>query len=120
MDGLKKNKRTLSVNELKTGMIIAEKVYSEQTVLINRGVVVTETIINRLKDKYVLENIEVFAEEDGKIDFIEFVKEKNVEEIEQTFKELSFNVEGIFKSISIKGITDLEEVQEFAKKIQSE
>ena len=120
MDSLKKNKKALSVNELRTGMIIAEKVYSEQTVLINRGVVVTETIINRLKDKFIFENIEVFTEEDGKIDFLELVKEKTVEEIEQTFKQLSFNVEIMFESISIKGITDLEEVQQFAKKIQGE
>lgn len=120
MDASKKNKRALSIDELKIGMIIAEKVYSEQIVLINRGVVVTETIINRLKDKYILDNIEVFTEEDGKIDFLELVKEKTVEEIEQTFKELSFNVQGMFESIDIKGITDLEEVQQFAKKIQGE
>jgi len=120
MDGLKKNKKALSVNELKTGMIIAEKVYSEQTVLINRGVVVTETIIKRLKDKFILDNIEVYTEEDGKIDFLELVKEKTVEEIEQTFKELTFNVEGMFDRISTKGITDFEEIRKFAEKIQGE
>ncbi|MBC8060079.1 MAG: HD-GYP domain-containing protein [Clostridiaceae bacterium] len=117
---MKKNKKALPVNELKIGMIIAEKVYSEQTVLINRGVVVTETIINRLKSKYIYDNIEVFTEEDGEIDFIGLVKEKTVEEIEQTFKALSFNVESIFESISIKGIADIEEIQQFAKKIQGE
>jgi len=120
MDNLKKNKKALLISELKTGMIIAEKVYSEQTVLINRGVVVTDTIIKRLKDKFIFDNIEVYTEEDGKIDFLELVKEKTVEEIEQTFKELSFDVEGVFKNISVKGITDLEEIQQFAKKIQGE
>ncbi len=120
MDGSGRSKKSLTVNELEPGMILAEKIVSDDTVLVNSGVVITETIINRLKSQYIFEQIEVFSDEDGEINFVKVIKEKTVEEIEQTFKELTFNVEGIFESINTEGLTDIDEVEKFAKKIQGD
>lgn len=120
MVDLQNGKKTITIDELESGMILAEKIISEGTVLVNRGVVVTESIIEKLKEKFIFYPIEIFSDEDGKIDFIAESRECTVEEIEQIFKELTFDIEKIFKNIdSLSNLEAIEEVQKFAYIIQN-
>lgn len=118
---MKKNKVLLKIDELKPGMTIAEEVKFNNVILLTSGIVVTDAIINRLREKYFFDKIAIYSEEISMEDNVLITnKEKNIGEIKQTFNELSLNVEKLFNNISNGVKWDLEEVRSFTKRIQNE
>jgi len=115
-----KNKVQFKVNELKSGMILAGDIVSEGTLLINRGTIITDILINKLKEKYILDKIEVFISDDDITDHINVDKEKTAEDIHQTFNKFSANVENIFHNIYDGSISDITEIKMFAKRIKED
>ena len=114
------NKVQKRVDELKCGMILAGDILSENTVLINRGVVITDILIKELKEKYILGKIEVFISDHDITTPIIVDKKKTAEDIQQSFNKFSSNVESIFNNIYNGDTTDITEVKNFAKKLQEE
>ena len=114
------NKVQIGVNELKSGMVLAGNIVSENTVLINRGAVITDILIEKLKEKYILGKIEVFISDNDITNPIIIAKKKIAEDIQQSFDKFSSNIETIFDNIYNGDTTDIAEVKSFAKKIQEE
>jgi HD-GYP domain-containing protein (c-di-GMP phosphodiesterase class II) len=110
----------LRPNDLKTGMIIAEDLIENNIVLASKGTIVTQAIIDKLNQVYFLNKIAVFHEDNQSRNNQSVERSKTVEEVEKSFSEFTFNVEGIFDVIDSRGIKDLEEIRGFAKKIQNE
>lgn len=110
----------LRPNDLKTGMVIAEDLIENNIVLASKGTIVTQAIIDKLGQVYFLNKIAVFHEDKQNRNNQSVEKSKTVEEVEKSFSEFTFNVEGIFDVIDSRGIKDLEDVRGFAKKIQKE
>lgn len=110
--------KILPINELKVGMILAEDITFENKILLAKGVIITESIINKLKDNYIIDRVEVYSEDDS----IETssIKIKTAKEIENTFNEFSSSLEYIFNNISNLRISGIDEVRNYSKKIQEE
>lgn len=116
-----KNKVYLKIDELKPGMIIADEVKFNNSVLLTSGAVVTDEIIQILMEKYFFDKVSIYSEEildnDNKL---MMDNEKNLEEIEKSFNAFSSNIEDLFDNI-INGVKwDLDEVRDFTKRIQNE
>ena len=106
--------------DLEPGMVLAKEIYSNNIVLVAKNVVVTETIISRLKEKLVFEEIEVYGNDQGKAEHVHFNNEKSVEDIHESFEVFTNNVEGIFGNLENNYALGIQEVRKFAKKIQAE
>lgn len=118
---MEKNKRYISVNELKEGMTLAREIFMDGKVLIGKGIPLSETIINKLKDKYAFSRVEInYGYDEDDIEPAKNIKPKTVEEIDKSFIELSYNVENIFKNIQNIQNSGIKEVREFALAIQTE
>lgn len=122
MLNMSKRKMFLSVYELKPGMIIAEEIKSQNTILINKGMAVTDILIDKLKEQYSFYKIAVYVNDKQSASLNDIAKGngKTVEDIEKSFNEFSFNVEDIFKNVYDEGISDIEEIRKFAQRIQEE
>lgn len=115
---MEKIKKHVSIYQLKSGMVLAEEVRDHNTVLASPGVIVTESIINKLRENYLLNDVVIFSEESE--NSVHTLQEKSVEDIDLSFNELSINVEVIFEYLMDSGITDIDEIRNFAKRIQVE
>lgn len=122
-------KTKVRLGELRPGMILAEGVRNQNKVLVAAGVIVTESIIKNLKEKVLVGDIVVYtmeeedankAGEDRKLDNAGETNRKTVEDIDRDFSEFTFNAESIFDNMYSAGIYGLNEVRNFAQKIQSE
>ena len=117
---LLKNKVKMEIDEIKSGMILASDIVSEDTVLVTRGAIITDILIKKLKEKYILNNIEVFTSDNYITDSVNQDKAKAAEDIQKSFNMFSSNVENIFHNINNGNISDLTEVENFAKKIKED
>jgi HD-GYP domain-containing protein (c-di-GMP phosphodiesterase class II) len=116
-----KNKNIfMYINELEPGMVLAKEIYYNNTVLVTKNVIITEAIIDKLKEKLIFEKIEVYGNDQGKAEHISLNNEKSVEDIQESFEVLTKNVENIFGSLEGNSALDMEEIRAFAKKIQGE
>jgi HD-GYP domain-containing protein (c-di-GMP phosphodiesterase class II) len=113
--------KLLNVRELKPGMIIDRDIISDGKVLVAKGVTITDLVLSKFKEHYIINKIQVICEEDEvKNEEKQEVKQKSVEEIEEVFVEFSSNVEDIFENIQNIKVSGIEEVREFSRKIQKE
>jgi HD-GYP domain-containing protein (c-di-GMP phosphodiesterase class II) len=115
-------KKFLNVHELSAGMIIARDIKAEGKTLIGKGVTITDYAINKLKEHYIFNQIEVYYEENDEDleSDNENVRTKTVEQIEESFNELTFDVESILENMDTLLISGIDEVRRFAAKIQGE
>lgn len=112
------SKKKLPINELKPGMISSVDVYFEKKILLAKNSVITEAIINTLKNNYIVNELEVYTDDNYNKNLIN--KKKTIKEIENTFNEFSFNLENIFSNISMLKVPQLDEIRDFSQKIQKE
>lgn len=112
-------KKLLSVNELQEGMVLACDIVSEGKVLLTDGVIITESILDKLKHMYFIYKVEIYVENTDSVETINF-KEKTVKEIENGLKEFSSNLESIFSTMSKSNEIEIKEIREFSKRIQAE
>ncbi|WP_163195051.1 HD-GYP domain-containing protein [Clostridium thermarum] len=114
-------KKKLYVYDLVPGMVVANDIKSNGKVLIGKGVTVTEYAIKKLKEHYIFNKIEVYYEEDDEeTENSEREKTKTVEQIEERFNELTFDVEKVLENVDNLRISGIDEVRRFAAKIQGE
>lgn len=107
----------LTVNELKPKMAIAEKIKSNGLVLLNEGTELTEAMINKLREIYFYSRVAVYSDQE---EVLEFYKNKTVEEIEESFSNLSIDVKEILSNIEDTIKTNFQEIEEFTRKIKDE
>lgn len=116
------SKRLVYIYELIPGMILSKEIKANGKVLIGKGIPITEYAINKLKDHYIPNQIEIYYEDND-------YKHKNnngtelhktVEEVEESLNELTFDVEKIFEDMDTLKRSGIKEVRKFAAKIQSE
>lgn len=112
------NREFLTVDELKVGMIIAKDIFKEGHLLIRKGSVVTEKLINILKRVYFWGKIEVEVSE--KV-VIEIDREEEIKRVEEKFREVSTNLENMFEKMKrARDYRINSDLREFADKIQKE
>ena len=116
-----KNKKSVSVNGLKAGMILSSNVEQNGKVLLSKDITITQSMIDKLKGLYFFEEVEVYYEEEVS----QGTKNQiNSSKIDKEFKELSINLSKVFENMidqdgKING-TCIEEVRVFRKKIEEE
>lgn len=115
-----KYKRLMSVGELRVGMTVTKDILADGKILISKGIPLTEWGIKKLRENYFYNQIEVYCEEEGEVYNSENEKVKTVEEIEQSFKDMSFDVENIYENMENLQLSAIEEIRSFSKKIQNE
>lgn len=118
-DDMGKYKRMVSTNELKAGMIIASDIMVDGKILVGMGVAIAQPAINKLREGYFLNKVEVYCEED-EADFTLDYRDPAVKEVEESFTELAVDMENIFENIEKLQSVGIEEVRNFAKTIQEE
>lgn len=112
------SRRLIPISELKPGMITSMDIKIQGKVLLAKGIVITHPLIEKLKNVYVINRVEVFLENDS--DKVLVVKKKTVKELEKTFNEFSSNILDIFNDLSSFNTPDLDELRRFSKRIQEE
>lgn len=111
-------KKLLPISELKPGMIPANDIFSEGKMLLAKDIAITESGIDKLKQQYIVDKVEIYLENNSE-EALTF-KIKTAKEIENTFNEFSSNLKDIFKSISKLKAPEIQEVRAFSEKIQKE
>lgn len=118
---MRKKQKSITVNELKAGMIIASNVDQDGKVLLAKNITITQSIIDKLKRIYFFGEIEVYYEEE----ILEETKKKiDSKKIANEFNELSLSLSSVFDNMIYEdgkiNSTSIQEVREFRKKIKEE
>jgi HD-GYP domain-containing protein (c-di-GMP phosphodiesterase class II) len=100
-------------------MCLTKEIMSNGRVLVAKGVPITEYAINKLKEHYIPNQLEVYFEETIEEDD-STERMKTVEEVEKSLSILTFDVENIFEDMDSLKVSGIEEVRKFAAKIQLE
>jgi HD-GYP domain-containing protein (c-di-GMP phosphodiesterase class II) len=119
---MERKKKLLYVHELIPGMIATKEIRANGIVLIAKGITITEYAINKLRESYITNKVEVYYEEnnDDYKDDIGNEHIKTVEEVELSFNEIAFDVKRIFENMDNLRGTGIDEVRKFAARIQEE
>lgn len=107
----------LSIQELRTGMVITKDVIKNGKLLIRKGSTVNEEMIMRLKKAYFLEKIEVKVSEEV---LVQSAKEAEAQRVEETFKEISTGLKDIFLKLDRTKENKVRDLRLFSEKIQKE
>lgn len=110
--------KLLPISELKAGMISANDIRFQNNLLLAKGTPISKSSINILSKNYIVEEVEVYEDDDytKKLE----IKVKTVKELEKTFNELSSNLEDIFNNIYSLQINGINELRIFSQKTQEE
>lgn len=112
------SKKTLPINTLKSGMISSTDIIFDGSVLLAKGAAITDAIILKLKETYIVDRLEVYLEDNASESSI--LKQKTVKELETTFNEFSSSLENIFENISTLKVSEMIDIKTFSQKIQEE
>lgn len=118
---MRKSKKSMNVNELKAGMIVANNVEQDGKVLLGQNITITQSMIDKLKSIYFFEEVEVYYEEEISQETKDIIDSKK---IANEFDALSLNLSTLFDNIicedgKINGAC-VQEVREFRKRIKEE
>lgn len=105
--------KTVSVEDLEVGMITAEDVIIEDSVLVGRTITLNEHIINKLQAFYPYNTIVVYVNEaSNEKDLIELKK------VEEEFKSISSDVKEIFGNNNTLTVDNTSEIRAYSRKLQ--
>ena len=111
-------KKLIPVTELKPGMMSSEDVIFEDKMLLSKNNIVTKPTIDKLKQNYLVDKIEVYVKNDSDSPLI--IKTNTIQKIENDFNEFSLSLKRIFNNISKLKVPEMNEIRIFSKKIQEE
>ena len=111
------NNELLSVQELKTGMVITKDIVKSGQLLIREGAIVNDEIISRLNKAYFLEKIEVNISQEL---IAKSTKEAELQKVEETFKEISTGLKEMFMKLDRTKENKVNDLRSFSEKIQKE
>ena len=103
------NKRVIKIKDLKPGMVAANEIICNNSVLIAEGVIITPNMINKLKEIYSLYDIEIYTTDKEVKNLIA------LEEATKTINTVSNEIESIFSTTSNIKISNTLEVNKYAK-----
>lgn len=112
------NKKIVPIDELKIGMISASDIYFEGKILLSKGIAITEPIINKLKQNYIIEKIEIYL--DNNSNKTANLDSEAIKKLENTLNGFSSSLEIIFKNLSSLNTPRLDEIRIFSRKIQKQ
>lgn len=112
------NKKLLLISELKPGMILGKDIIFENKTLLAKDNYINESIIEKLKQNYIVDKVEIYLEDDSGEPLI--IQNKSIEKIQLTFNRFSSNLEKIFNKISNLKTPEINEIRVFSEKIQQE
>ncbi|MFL0248351.1 HD-GYP domain-containing protein [Candidatus Clostridium stratigraminis] len=115
------HKKSISVSNLKVGMIAAADIYEGNNKLLAKDQPVTELVITELKQSYVINRIEVYIESDlpeKKLNNTISFNLKTIDELENILNSFSVDLEKTLDSISDVKQTDIDELRVFTKNIR--
>ncbi|WP_027625986.1 HD-GYP domain-containing protein [Clostridium lundense] len=108
-----------NVNDLVPGMIVAENIVTNNSILVSKGVEITDGIIRKLKRVYFQSTLPIYDLNDNKEDTRKSDK-KTIEEVQSSVKRFSQNIENMFQHIKCDGRANMNEIRNFSKKIMNE
>ncbi|MGN0143770.1 MAG: HD-GYP domain-containing protein [Clostridium sp.] len=114
---MNENEVLLEVQELKKGMVISKDVIKNGSVLLRRGTVLTDELIEKLNRICFLEKIEVNVSDRV---IAESSKEMEIKIVEESFRQVSSELEQMFSKINKIRKTNVDELRIFAEKIQKQ
>lgn len=110
--------KLLPLSELQPGMVSSMDINLDNKTLLTKGVVLTDLIIKKLKETYIVGKVEVFLN-DSSDDYL-ICEIKTVQEIEKNFNEFSLSLEDIFNNLSTLEVPKMSELRVFCEKISQE
>lgn len=116
---MKTKKVSLKINDIRPGMRLAEEIRYNNLLILPSGSLITQILLDRLRDRYFQQVITVYCDEDvTKKDSNEINEEKTIEKIRKNFNKISQDIEHAFNNINSATMIDIKEVRNFASKIQ--
>lgn len=108
---MENNKKTIKVKDLKEGMILVNPIKYDNIVLVEKGIPLTNKLIEKLREKYIYSHIEIYYE-------LEEYTQKDLIKIEEDFIKLTFNLEKLFSKANKLDSIDMEDIRSFSAKIK--
>ncbi|MDT8718064.1 HD domain-containing protein [Clostridium sp. 19966] len=115
------HKKSISVSDIKAGMIAAADIYERNNMLLAKDQPITELVLTQLKKSYLINSVEVYVESDSlekKLNNNISFNLKTIDEIENILNSFSADLEKTLDSISDLKRTDIDELRVFTKNIQ--
>lgn len=111
---MKNKKEIIDIINLKAGMITSDDIVFNGTVLVGKGVKLTDQMLDKLKSLYAFDKVEVLSNEKTSKEAIA------IEEARNTLKNVSTSVEYIFTSSTNLKSSNTNEINEYAKNLLSQ
>lgn len=112
---MKTKKRQMVVSDLEVGMISAKDIMCEGKILIAEGIPITERAIQKLKQIYFYNKVEIYSDPDENE-----LKEDEMEQLESSFNELTDDLHMLFRGMENLQISGIDELRNFAMRIKTE
>jgi HD-GYP domain-containing protein (c-di-GMP phosphodiesterase class II) len=118
---MEKNTRRVNFNQLEEGMIVAKNVEQNGRILLRKDNLITKQMIDKLQTLFFVGVVEVYNKKvEKKKTEADIKKEHQHKIVEQEFNDISFKLQKTFRQIVTEDGIAMNEVREFAKKIQNE
>jgi len=115
-------KKLLSIRDLKVGMIAADDIYEGSNMLLAKDHVITEPVITKLMQSYVVDSVEVYIESDlpeKKLNDTLSFNLKTIDELDKILTGFSVGLEKTIENLSQVKQTDIEALRDFTKNIRN-
>lgn len=113
---MNKRKELVDIKNLKVGMITSDEIIYSGTVLIGKGIKLTEQMLEKLRSLYSLDKVEIYSAE-GKDEDQELLA---LEEAEATLRSVSKSIEYIFSNSQNLKASSTNEINKYAEKLLNE
>lgn len=107
-------KKFINVSDLEVGMIISNEIIYNDSILVGKNVVLTESMLTKLNNSYIQEKVAIFVSENENTKEIEALKA-----VDKSFNDISKDIENIFRNNSTLNLEKINEINEFSKKLES-
>lgn len=108
------NKKFVNISDLEVGMILSNEIIYNDSILIGKNVILTESMLNKLNNSYIDEKVSIYVSENVNTKEIESLKA-----VDKAFKDISKDIENIFSNNSNLNLEKINEINEFSKKLES-
>lgn len=114
---MSRTKKLIPITELNAGMIAANTIVINGTLIVNKDVAFNDLMIKKLQRVYLKGFCEVYLENDSEADK---AKPASLKQTDKTFSEFSINTKHLFRNIHKLQSSGISEVREFSKQLQQE
>lgn len=108
------NRKFINISDLEVGMILSNEIIYNDSILVGKNVILTESMLNKLNNTYIDEKVSIYVSENVNTKEIESLKA-----VDKAFKDISKDIENIFLNNSNLNLEKINEINEFSKKLES-